>query len=31
MFTSFYLKELFFLINGLRSLGPFVAVGVQID
>ena len=30
VFTSFYLKDLFFEINGLRSLGPFVAVGVQI-
>ena len=31
VFTSFYLKDLFFEINGLRSLGPFVAAGVQID
>ena len=31
VFTSFYLKDLFFKINGLRSLGPFVAAGVQID
>ena len=31
VFTSFYLKDLFFEINGSRSLGPFVAAGVQID
>ena len=31
VFTSFYLKDLYFEINGLRSLGPFVAAGVQID
>ena len=30
VFTSFYLKDLFFKINGLRSLGPLVAAGVQI-
>ena len=30
MFTPFYLKDLFFEINGLRSLGPLVAAGVQI-
>ena len=28
VFTSFYLKDLFFETNGLRSLGPFVAAGV---
>ena len=31
VFTSFYLKDLYFEINGLRSLDPFVAAGVQID
>ena len=31
VFSSFYLKDLYFEINGLRSLGPFVAAGVQID
>ena len=31
VFTSFYLKDLFFEVNGLRSVGPFVAAGVQID
>ena len=31
VFTSFCLKDLYFEINGLRSLGPFVAAGVQID
>ena len=27
----FFLKDLFFEINGLRYVGPFVAAGVQID
>ena len=31
VFTSFYLKDLHFVFNGLHSLGPFVAAGVQID
>ena len=31
VFTCFYLKDLHFEFNGLRSLGPFVAAGVQID
>ena len=31
VFTSFYSKDLFSEIDGLRSLGPFVAAGVQID
>ena len=30
-FTSFYLKDLFFEIDGLRFLGPFVAAGVTVD
>ena len=31
VFTSFYLKDLHFEFNGLLSVGPFVAAGVQID
>ena len=30
VFTSFYLKDLYFEFDGLCSLGPFVAAGVQI-
>ena len=30
VFTPFYLKDLHFEFNGFRSLGPFVAAGVQI-
>ena len=30
VFTSFYFKDLHFVYEGLRSLGPFVAAGEQI-
>ena len=30
VFTSFYLKDLHFEVDGLCSLGPFVTAGVQI-